>query len=115
MLDLKLCFHHRQAALVKRARHFELFGREQFGSGVLKRTHRNDRQPRINLHTRNRITRRGTEECFLEIEVCDTFGCTGKTCTELHAGRPHLQIGRNRLAPSDSARDEHRHLLCNLG
>ena len=45
----------------------------------------------------------------------NAFGGAGKAGAKLDPGCAHFQIGGNRFAPADAARDEHRHLGRHFG
>ena len=115
MLDTQLRLAHLDAALIEQLGNFQLLGGEFLGALVLQRTHRNDRQARIKLHAGHRLAGAGAEEGLLEGGVGNRFAGAGKACTQLNAGRAHLQIGGDHLAPANAAGHEHHRLVAQRG
>ena len=114
-LNLKLRSVHVDFAAIKHRRNFHLFFGELFSTLVLQRPHWNDGQARVNLHTCDRITGIGAQECCLKIGVSDAFMRADEARTQLNPCRAHFQIACNRAATGNAARYKNRQLIAKLG
>jgi len=83
---------------------------KRFGALIHQAANRNDREPLVELHRRQRIASMRPDESFLEVRMRDRLGRRREARAELRARRAHLQIRQDRVAPAQTAGDEHRDL-----
>src|SRR6185369_5405064 len=114
MLDLQLCLAHFDRTLIELVRDFALLGGEVDHLLVLERPYGDHRQARIDLHRRDRVTRRGADEGLREVRVGDALVSADEARAELDPNCAHLEIGGDCLAAADAAGDEYRNVLADI-
>ncbi len=80
------------------------------GAAVDQAAYWDDREARVKLHGGQGVAGVGAEERRLEFGVGDAFGGCGEPCAELGAGRAHLQVTQDGVAPCQPAGDEDGHI-----
>ena len=99
-----------QLACLEPVARLRLEAQEALDALVDQSAHRDHREPLIQLHRRHCVARRGADEGPLEVRMGDQLGGGGEPGAQLRARCAHLQQRQNRLAVSQSAGDEHRHV-----
>lgn len=88
MFDFQLRRRHVDGAPAEQIGNLALLGGKGFGACILQRTHRDDRQARIDLDAGDRVARGGADERLFEIGMRDTFGGADEARAELTPAAP---------------------------
>ena len=110
MLDLELPLLERNLTTAITCDDLALGSRETLRGGIGECADGDDLEVRVELHRGLGVPRGCANERLLEGRMGDGFGRRDEACSHLHASGTHADEGCHRLAMSDPAGDDHRHV-----